>query len=148
MTKISKLTLSRSNSNRGYSLMEISIVLAIISLLLGFGVNRLMKSLRSGEVVAAKSHVTAVSSSLLAYRNLAMAYPTQEQGLKALVQKPTTDPKPKQWDNQLAEMADLNDPWGNPLQYVRPAKKGQGDFDLYSWGPDGQDGTEDDIGNW
>lgn len=73
--------------------------------------------------------------------------PTQEQGLQALVEKPTLEPVPVKWRQMVASPDDLIDPWGNPYQYRNPATKSEKKYDLWSFGPDGIE-NENDIGNW
>jgi len=72
-------------------------------------------------------------------------YPTTEQGLAALINKPTLSPQPKKWNGPYASIEDLKDPWGNPYQYKCPGTH-IGNYDLYSYGPDCIEGTNDDIG--
>ena len=74
-------------------------------------------------------------------------YPTTEQGLKALETKPTTPPEPLKWKGYLNSPL-REDPWGKPYVYKYPGEKRTNGFDLYSFGPDGVEGTEDDVTNW
>jgi len=74
------------------------------------------------------------------------APPTTEQGLKALVEKPTTEPLPEKWTALMEEVP--KDPWGQEYKYRYPAQKSKKPFDVWSVGKDGVDGNEDDIGNW
>jgi general secretion pathway protein G len=72
--------------------------------------------------------------------------PTTEQGIKALFEKPTTEPIPDKWTQLLEDLP--KDPWQQPYKYEYPAKRSKKSFDLWSVGKDGQDGTADDIGNF
>ena len=72
-------------------------------------------------------------------------YPSTDQGLEALVSKPSGDPEPKGWKQRLPKMP--IDPWKNPYNYLSPGAKSGGEFDVYSLGPDGTQ-SDDDIGNW
>jgi len=88
-----------------------------------------------------------LSMALEYYKTNNGAYPTTEQGLKALLQKPTIPPIPKNWDGPYLKDEPI-DPWENPYQYRCPSQHNSPDFDLWSFGPDGKDGTEDDFTNW
>ncbi len=88
-----------------------------------------------------------LETNLVRFKAKAQFYPTQEQGLQALVTAPTTGPKPKYWTQCLGEEA-LIDPWTNKYQYRSPGRHNTSGHDIYSLGPDKKDGTEDDIGNW
>lgn len=94
----------------------------------------------------AKSEVMMMGVALQAYRAAAGSYPTNEQGLDALVEKPTKEPVPTRWYPYLPELS--KDPWKRPYKYRTPARKSKTEYDLYSVGNDGMDGTADDIGNW
>jgi general secretion pathway protein G len=96
--------------------------------------------------VRAEADLENVATCLDLYRSLNGTYPTTQQGIGALVKKPATDPLPKKW-RQLLEQVPL-DPWNKPYTYKRPAARSKKDYDLYSFGPDGRDGTGDEIGNW
>jgi general secretion pathway protein G len=72
--------------------------------------------------------------------------PTTEQGLQALVTRPDTDPKPSEWHQYMPSIP--VDPWHHPYLYENPGKHNPNTYDLYSAGPDGKAGTDDDIGNW
>lgn len=72
--------------------------------------------------------------------------PSTEQGLQALVTKPTGEPQPHRWRQLMPGL--LTDPWGNPYQYVLGGKRSKDEYEVFSKGPDGKPGTPDDIGNW
>lgn len=127
--------------------MEMVLVLGIIALLVGAGVTGLVNVLGLGKSTKAKADISTITSALRAYEAQNLFLPTSQQGVKALVFKPNSRPKPKLWKPFMKEKL-LLDPWGNEYQYQRPGKKDQGGFDLYSSGEDGVAGTEDDIGNW
>ncbi len=131
---------------RGFTLVEIVLVLAIIALLLGFAVRGLVGVLDQGKDVRARADIDTFGTALIAYNSVALRFPTTEQGLKALVDKPTSAPAPYQWRRMMEEIKP--DPWGNDYYYYFPSKKGQSKPDIGSKGPDGLEGTEDDIGNW
>ena len=132
---------------RGFTLMEMILVLAIISLLVGLGIYSLTNVGTSSEMVAANANVHTLDTNLIRYKTMAGALPSQAQGLKALTIRPSGDPAPNMWV-QCVEPNALIDPWGKPYQYRNPGKRKTNGYDVYSLGPDGVDGTEDDIGNW
>ena len=87
----------------------------------------------------------ALGTQIQVYESRNLTPPTTEQGLQALVQRPTSDPVPEKWTQLMEEV--LKDPWGKQYQYKQPAERSKKGYDLYSLGPDGVD-SEDDIGNW
>jgi type II secretion system protein G len=86
------------------------------------------------------------ATALDAYRHTAGRYPSTEQGLEALTEKPTKDPVPSRWYPYLPMLP--KDPWKQPYKYRHPAVKSKKEYDVYSVGADGVEGTADDIGNW
>jgi general secretion pathway protein G len=132
---------------RGFTLVEIVLVLAIIALLLGVAVKQLSGVLGRGKEVTVAADIDAFNSALVMYQSKALRYPTTEQGLKALVIRPTTAPAPRQWSKIMDEIKP--DPWGNDYYYYFPGKRnGNTKPDIGSRGPDGVEGNDDDIGNW
>lgn len=85
-----------------------------------------------------------LEASLIRYKTNGRKYPTTEQGLEALVSRPTAGPEPAAWE-QYIEAAGLTDPWGNPYKYFYPGQVNPQRFDLWSLGPDGKDETGDEI---
>lgn len=123
--------------------MEMVMVLAIIGILLG-GVIGMMGNFTEGaRIKQTQADMNTLRSSLMQYRSLAGRYPTSAQGLEALVTKPTTAPKPKQWANALKAVP--TDPWGNPYIYKMPGTKDPSEFEIISYGKDGIAGGDDDI---
>lgn len=129
-----------------FTLLEIMLVVAIIMLLLGSGAYYLRGQLELGRITKARGDVVAYNTALKTYTALSGTYPTTAQGLAALVTKPTTSPVPPRWQPTMETL--VKDPWNNDYVYVLPGKKNPKGFDLFSKGPDGVEGTEDDIGNW
>lgn len=127
--------------------MEMLLVLGIIALLVGMGTYMMVNVLGDAEEGKVKADIQTFSASLIRYKTKGGIYPTTEQGLRALVTKPTDGPQPRSYKSLLREQA-LFDPWGNPYQYRRPGKSNPDTYDIYSLGPDGKEGTPDDIGNW
>ncbi len=130
-----------------FTLIEMVLVLAIIALLVGAGVVKLTGVMDAGKDGAVRSDVTAIVTALRLYSMKAGSLPTQEQGLRALVEKPTTAPFPKSWIKQMDSLDSIMDPWGNMYQYRYPGLDGR-EFDVFSLGADRTEGTDDDIGNW
>lgn len=134
-------------SASGFTLLEMMIVLLIIALILG-SVAVLMNGVQSNaEAVTTGGKVKGLETALTGYKISNLVYPTQEQGLEALVKRPSAAPAPKRWTQLLKEDA-LVDPWGRKFQYRNPGKRNTTGYDVFSMGPDGQEYTEDDIGNW
>jgi len=91
--------------------------------------------------------IKELTTSLIRYKVRGGIYPTQKQGLMALVLKPTVPPFPAR-HRALVKPAALIDPYGRPFQYLIPGKKNKDSYDIFSLGKDGKEGTEDDVGNW
>lgn len=132
----------------GFTLIEILLVLALLALLIGFGVANADKLFQGNqEQIVSMKVKESFNSVLFKYRADTGRYPTTEQGLRSLLEKPADDKG--RWRGPYINKADdLLDPWGNELKYRYPGTKNVGSYDLYSVGEDGQDGSEDDIGNW
>lgn len=134
---------------RGFTLIEIMVVVVILGILAALVVPQVMGRPDQAKVTVAKTDITAIGSSLDMYKLDNGNYPSTQQGLDALVKKPSGNPQAKNW-NKDAYLKKLPvDPWGNPYQYLSPGTKGR--IDLYSFGSDGKEGGTDndsDIGNW
>lgn len=134
---------------RGFTLIEVMVVIAIIGILATLIVPKIMNRPDQARRVAATQDIATVMQSLKLYRLDNGRYPTTDQGLRALVAKPTTDPVPNNWkDGGYLERLP-NDPWGNPYQYLNPGVHGE--IDVFSYGADGKpggDGNDADIGSW
>ena len=135
---------------RGFTLIEIMVVVVIIGLLAAVIVPAVVGKVDEARAVRAKADIAALESALTIFRLDNSKYPTTDQGLQALVQQPT-DPSIRNWrpGGYLTKRVG-KDPWGNDYQYVYPGTHG-GEFDLYSLGADNQpggEGTSADIGNW
>ena len=136
---------------RGFSLVEILVVLVIIGLLVSIVAPNVLQRADEARVQKVRADFKNIETALKLYKLDNFNYPSTEQGLGALVEKPTMDPLPRNWKDggyldQLPE-----DPWGSPYKYLNPPEFGKGEYDLYSLGADGISGGEDqnaDIGNW
>ena len=133
--------------HNAFTLLEMMIVLLIIALIIG-SVAFMMQGFESNaQGVAASAKIKSFESALTSYKINNLVYPTQEQGLEALVTRPGAEPRPRRW-TQLLKPDALVDPWGRKFAYHNPGKHNAGGYDVFSFGPDGLEGTEDDIGNW
>lgn len=143
-------TRSPGRLQRGFTLIEIMVVVVIIGLLAAFIVPQVMGRVDEARITKVKGDIQMLETALSMYRLDTAKYPTTQQGLLALVTKPE-DPTIRNWKpgGYLSRVS--KDPWGNEYRYVYPGTKGR-DYDLYSLGPDGQEGTpesdRDNIGNW
>lgn len=133
---------------KAFTLMEMLLVLGIIALLVGMGTYMMVNVLGDAEEGKVKGDIQTLSASLIRYKTKGGLYPTTEQGLEALVNKPSDGPQPRSYTKLLSSEQALIDPWGFKYQYRRPGKRNPDTYDIFSIGPDGKEGTEDDIGNW
>lgn len=132
---------------QGFTLLEVMVVLAIITLMATLVVPNLMGNSRKADLKKAKIDISTLESAVQMYKLDNHSYPTTEQGLAALVHKPQLDPVPQSYSEGGYIMRLPTDPWGNDYQYRRPGEHHNA-FDVFSKGPDGQSDTPDDIGNW
>jgi len=131
----------------GFTLIELMIVIAIIAALAALAVPRLAGRSEAAKETAAAADIKGnISLALRLYEVDTGRYPSSEQGLQALIEKPTSPPQPKSWKGPYLEEPPL-DPWGNSYQYKYPGTHPPRDYDLFSHGPDGT-ASEDDITNW
>jgi len=137
----------RRRRSDGFTLIELLLVVVIIGILAAIVVPRLVGRGEDARIAAAKGDIKAMSTALSAYEVDNGKYPNVGQGLAALLVKPTSPPEPKSWKGPyLQNLQELpKDPWGNEYQYLCPGARNPSGFDLFSYGPDGQAGTEDDI---
>ncbi|TCD22408.1 type II secretion system protein GspG [Pseudomonas sp. IC_126] len=134
---------------RGFTLIEIMVVVVILGILAALVVPQVMNRPDQAKVTVAKGDIKAISAALDMYKLDNYSYPSTQQGLDALVEKPGGNPQPKNWNRDGYLKRVPKDPWGNDYQYLSPGTQGQ--FDLYSYGADGKQGGSDlnaDIGNW
>jgi general secretion pathway protein G len=139
----------RIQPTSGFTLIEVMVVVVILSILAAIVVPNIMGSPDEARIVAAKQDIRALESGLNMYRLDNYTYPTTDQGIEALVTRPTSPPDARNWQEGGYFDRLPKDPWGNPYQYLSPGQHGQ--FDLYSLGADGQlggAGVNADINNW
>lgn len=137
---------SRHLLSQGFTLIEIVIVLTIISILASGAIYMLKGNVDVAQETRVEGDIQSIATQIQLYEARNMRPPTSEQGIKALVEKPTTEPLPERWTQLLEEVP--KDPWGQDYKYRYPATKSKKSYDLYSVGKDGVEGNEDDIGNW
>ena len=136
---------------KGFTLIEIMVVVVIIGILIGLVAPNIVGNVDEARVVAAKADISTLVDALERYYMDNSTYPTTDQGLPALVEKPTVAPEPKNWRAQgyIKRKKMLQDPWSNEYRYISPGASGP--YDLYSLGSDSQeggDGVQADIGQW
>jgi general secretion pathway protein G len=137
----------RRGLQRGFTLVEIMVVVVIIGILGALVVPKLLGRTGESRVTAAKVDIATMMQALKLYKLDNQRYPTGEQGLQALVVRPTAGPVPPNWKPYLEKLP--NDPWGRPYPYLNPGVKGE--IDVMSFGADGQAGGEGknaDVGSW
>ena len=135
--------------SKGFTLIEIMIVLVIMGILADLVVPKLMGRTDDARVLQAKQDIATMLGALKMYKLDNQRYPTTEQGLQALIAKPTSGPaangyKPEGYISKLPK-----DPWGNSYQYLSPGLHGE--VDIFSFGADGQpngEGEDADVGSW
>jgi general secretion pathway protein G len=130
---------------RGFSLFEMVIVMGIIGLILGGAIYSMGRIKDSAAVSTARQDMTSFSSSLEQYKNIGGKYPSTSQGLEALVRKPSSSPRPRDWVQSLDDEEALYDPWDTLYKYEYPGSKDPSRPEIISAGPDKQFGSEDDM---
>jgi len=139
-------SLSQRRAASGFTLLELLVVMVIIGLLAAYVGPKYFSQIGKSEVKITKAQIDALEKALDAYRLDVGRYPSTEQGLAALEAKPANEAK---WQGPYLKKAVPLDPWGKPYQYRSPGEKGE--FDLFSFGKDGQlggEGENADITNW
>lgn len=131
------------NKNKGFTLLEVMVVVVIIAIMAAAIGPSLLGNIEKASISRAGTDIKSIGQMLELYKAENYAFPTTDQGLEALVSKPSGDPTPKNWRQYMKKTP--IDPWENPYKYLSPGS--HGDIDIYSFGPDGIQ-SEDDIGSW
>jgi general secretion pathway protein G len=137
----------RSERHTGFTLVEVMVVVVILGILAVLIVPRVIGRTEEARAAAAKHDIATIMQSLKLYHLDNGRYPTNEQGLQALVSRPQSQPAPPNWKPYLDQLP--KDPWGNPYQYLNPGVHGE--VDVFSLGADGQPGgtgADLDVGSW
>jgi len=134
---------------RGFTLIEIMLVVIIIGILVAMVVPNMSGRSEQARITAAKTDIESnLSTALDLYESDNGRYPTTQQGLQSLLEKPTSAPIPANWNGPYLKKKKIpKDPWGNDYVYVAPGQHNKDEYDLSSKGPDGAE-SEDDVVNW
>ncbi len=134
---------------KGFTLIEVMVVIIIIGVLAALIVPKVMSRPDEARATAARTDISSILQALNLYKLDNHRYPTTEQGLQALVKKPTISPVPENWKGNGYLERVPKDPWGHPFQYLQPGLHGE--IDVASLGADGErggEGSDADIGSW
>jgi general secretion pathway protein G len=136
--------------NKGFTLLELLLVLVILAALTYMVVPRFAGRSRDARIAAARADIFLnLATALDLYEMDNGMYPTTDQGLEALIRRPIREPAPTDWSGPYVKRpGDPTDPWGNRYVYRSPASVPDVDYELRSFGPDGLENTDDDIVNW
>ncbi|HEY3320915.1 MAG TPA: type II secretion system major pseudopilin GspG [Planctomycetota bacterium] len=132
-------------STRAFTLVELLLVLVILAVLAAVVVPKFTKRSEQARIAAATTDIANLGTSLDTFEVDTGRYPTSDEGLRALMEPPGNA---KDWKGPYLKRMVLNDPWGNAYVYRCPGSHNASSYDLYSFGPDGQEGGGDDIDNW
>jgi general secretion pathway protein G len=143
--------MSRNETRKGFTLIEILVVVAVLAVLAALVAPNVFQHLGTAQDAAARSQIEMLGGALDAYRLDNGRYPTTDQGIDALRSAPTVEPAPRNWRGPYLRREIPADPWGNPYQYVSPGEFNPNSYDLLSLGADGLPGGEGenaDINSW
>jgi general secretion pathway protein G len=143
------MKIDAKQSHSGFTLIEVMVVVVILGILAAIVVPRVLDRPDVARITKAKQDIRTLEGALNLYKLDNYVYPTTEQGIEALVNKPTTPPEPRNWKQGGYIDRMPKDPWQQPYQYLSPGTHGA--VDIFTLGADGQlggDGPNADIGNW
>ncbi|MGZ8255699.1 MAG: type II secretion system major pseudopilin GspG [Burkholderiaceae bacterium] len=145
------LPATRARLARGFTLIEIMVVITILGVLAALIVPRVVGRTDDAKIAAAKQDIASIMQALKLYRLDNGRYPTTDQGLHALIAKPATEPVPSNWKQggYIERTTVPTDPWGEPYKFLNPGIRGE--IDVFSLGRDktnGGEGPDADIGSW
>lgn len=132
------------DSHKGFTLIELMVVVVILSILAAVVIPRVMDRPEQARISAAKNNIRAISSALDMYKLDSHQYPSTDQGLDALVSRPDRQPQPENWNGYMNKIP--LDPWGSEFRYLQPGIHAE--VDIFSPGPNRHPGDDDDIGSW
>lgn len=140
------MTFSRPQQQSGFTLIEVMVVLVIIGIMASFVAPQILGNQEEAQLKKTAVDIQSLESALERYKLRTNVFPTTEQGLEALVSEPEIEPIPRNYpaDGFIKRLP--QDAWGNDYQLISPGELSR--VDIFSYGPDGEPGTEDDIGNW
>ena len=142
-------TSSRRRRRRGgFTLIEVMLVLVILMVLASMAGVAVIQQQKNAFIKAATIHIGLFESPLDLYRLDVGDFPATQQGLESLRNEPSDLSNPDKWKGPYFKKPIPDDPWDHPYQYEYPGSHEEDAPDIWSWGPDGIDGTDDDIGNW
>jgi general secretion pathway protein G len=133
------------NVSKGFTLIEVMVVVVILSILAVFIVPKIMSKPEQARITQTRQNIRILETALNLYKLDNFQYPSTDQGLEALVTQPSGEPEPRNWNKDGYIERLPKDAWGNEYQYLSPGTHGK--IDIFSLGPDGT-ASDDDIGNW
>ncbi len=138
--------MNRSNrQKRGFTLIELMLVVVILAVLASLIVPKFTGQSKKAKVIAAKSDISTLELAIDTFEIHMGRYPTNSEGIRALIEEPSNA---EDWDGPYLKRGVPKDPWGNEYVYKQPGQHNEHGYDLYSFGPDMVQSTEDDIKNW
>lgn len=141
--------MNSQRAQRAFTLIEVMVVVVILAILAAIIVPRILSRPDQARQVAAKQDIVAIENALELYRLDNGFYPSTDQGINALIQKPNSEPTPQNWNGPYIKGQLPKDPWGHAYRYKNPGD--HGDIDIFTYGANNQDGgtgTNATIGNW
>ncbi|MDP2561934.1 type II secretion system major pseudopilin GspG [Psychrobium sp. 1_MG-2023] len=136
----------KRRNQAGFTLIEIMVVIVILGILAAMVMPSVLGNKDKAQQQKVISDITTLEGAMDMFKLDNNRFPTTDQGLEALVSKPEMDPVPRNYPQAGYIKRLPNDPWGNPYLLLSPGENGQ--YDIFSAGLDGEEGTDDDIGNW